>query len=55
MKYGIYELVQENITSYAYFNLKDDKEAQALGYRKIAEARTKLEAKKLTPDWKVNW
>ena len=47
MKYGIYEAKSKNCTTYWYFNLKDNKEAEQHGFRKIAEARTAKEASKI--------
>jgi len=46
MKYGIYEAKDSNCTTYWTFNLKDNEEAEKMGYKKIGETRTKAEAYK---------
>lgn len=52
--YGIYEMKLENVTTYHYFEIRNDFEAQAMGYRKIGEARTAKEAAKMLPENKLN-
>ena len=49
MKYGIYEVVEERCTAYCYLPLSEDQEAQAMGFKKIDEARTQKEALKKMP------
>ena len=46
MKYGIYEAKESNCTTYWTFNLKDNEEAEKMGFKKIGETRTKAEALK---------
>lgn len=46
MKYGIYEAKDSNCTTYWTFSLKDNEEAEKMGFNKIGETRTKAEALK---------
>ena len=44
MKYGIYETIMENVTTYNLFSLKDNEEAIALGFVPIQTAKTKADS-----------
>lgn len=47
MKYGIYEVKEERCTTFCFLPLLEDQKAQEIGFKKIAEARTRKEAAKL--------
>ena len=52
MKYGIYETIMTNVTTYNLFNLKDHEEATTLGFSLIRTAKTKAEANEIMKEYR---